>query len=215
MTDPEKTGHPHRAGVLVFVAVTALALVIPLFPGVSETLQWQRSNPPLLHSFQWLTGHLTHWSWDHLIWDLAAFAALSFTALRLIPERYFGCILLAAALIPFEIAINQSQLHSYRGLSGIDSALFGLILTGLWRSNPAQSRIPLPRILAIFGGLVFFAKCLYELGSGQTFFVSASESKFVPAVSAHLVGAICGIASGLVQFRGCRRWSKQSSHDLL
>jgi len=81
---------------------------------------------------------------------------------------------------------------------------FGLILAGLWRSKPAQSKISLPRILAIFGGVVFFAKCLYELGSGQTLFVSAAESQFVPAVSAHLVGALCGLASGLVQSCGCR-----------
>jgi membrane associated rhomboid family serine protease len=202
MTDSQPWGRPHPAGVLTAVAVCLLTLLIPLIPDAGETLQWQRSGSIVHHSFDWLTGHLTHWSADHLIWDLVTFVALSFGALRLIPRRYLLCLFLAALLIPLEIALNQSHLDSYRGLSGIDSALFGLILAGLWRTSANAGRFHPARLLSILGAVGFLAKNLFEFGTGQTVFVSGTSAGFIPAVSAHLVGIICGLASGLIRRPG-------------
>lgn len=194
MAHSQPKGRPLTAGALVAIGVSLLTLALPSLPGATEAWQWERSasSSPL----SWFTSHLTHWSWNHLIWDLAAFATLSFATLRLIPHRYLFCLLLAAVLIPLEIGWNQPHLTSYRGLSGIDSALFGLALVGLWKAGDRSS--PWPRALAGISGFAFLAKTGFELTTGSTLFVSGAQADFIPAVSAHLVGFASGILAGVL-----------------
>ena len=194
-------GDPNRAGLLLALGITLAVLIIPWIPEAATTLQWQRGESALVRLLGGITSHLTHWSWDHLIWDLAAFVTLSFASLRLLPERYPLCLLLAAVIIPMEIGLCQLSLETYRGLSGIDSALFGLILVGLWRSPTGST---MSRLIAIGGGALFVIKSIYELMTLDTLFISNSTHDFVPAVSAHLTGMLCGLLAGKVpwQFTG-------------
>ena len=187
------TGHPSMAGALVGFLVFLSAIAISLIPGASEALQWTRATEGIPGILAGFTGHLTHWSRDHLTWDLLAFVALSLLTLRLAPRRYLPCLLVAALLIPLEIRWFQPQFDTYRGLSGIDSALFGLAVAALWRLKR-----PWPRLLAFGAALSFGSKTAFELVGGTALFVSTTEGAFIPAVSAHLVGALCGITVGML-----------------
>lgn len=190
------TGRPPRAGVLALVLIADLTLVVFAIPEAAEALQWERGRSfpgSLLTS---LTGHLTHWSRDHLIWDLATFIGLSILCLRLIPHRYGRCLGIAALAIPLEIALNQPSFQSYRGLSGIDSALFGLLLAALWRRGSRTDGDQSAKLLAVIGATGFLGKSLLELINGQTLVVDATAAGFTPAVSAHLVGLASGLIAG-------------------
>ena len=178
--------YPPRAGVTAAIGVAVAAIAIQLFPAFGEMLQWQRGDTLLTY----LTGHLTHWSWNHLAWDLAAFAPLAFAAIRIIPQRFLLCLLISGIVIPLEIALNQPQFDTYRGLSGIDSALFGLIIAGLWKLRRTA------RWIAGTAMIAFLGKTIYELAIGDTLFVEQAQEAFIPATSAHISGCLAGLASG-------------------
>jgi len=179
---------PFDMGVATAIGLATLTLLFQLIPDFGELFQWQREGS----LFGYLTGHLTHWSWNHLIWDLTTFIALSYTALRFMPERFLLCLLIAGFVIPLEIALNQPQFETYRGLSGIDSALLGLTLVGLWKSQNKARGIALITLVA------FTCKTIYELTTGDSLFVEQAEQNFIPAISAHLSGFLTGLMSGLI-----------------
>lgn len=182
------------AGILLACGVVLAAVVVQSVAGLAEALQWQRSAGAGL---SWLTSHLSHWSWNHLAWDVFAFGLLSLLCLRLMPSRYAVCLLVAAMLIPLEIQNNQPLLESYRGLSGIDCALLGLVVAALWRQSSGDHKWGAAQGLAVLGGCSFLAKTLYELITGGTLFVEAQQQPFVPVISAHLVGFLSGMVVGL------------------
>jgi rhomboid family GlyGly-CTERM serine protease len=189
-------GCPPMAGILLACGVVVAAVVVQSVAGLAEALQWQRSAGAGLSC---LTSHLSHWSWNHLAWDLFAFGLLSLLCLRLMPSRYAFCLLVAAVLIPLEIQINQPLLQSYRGLSGIDCALFGLVVAALWRQSSGDRKRGAAQALAVLGGCSFLAKTMYELTTGRTVFVEPGQEPFVPVISAHLVGFLSGMVVGLLK----------------
>ncbi len=187
---------PPLAGMLLAGGIMLLTLLVQCSAGLAEALQWQRNAGS---GVRWLTSHLCHWSWNHLAWDVFAFGLLSLLSLRVAPSRYVFSLLAAAMLIPLEIRINQPILDSYRGLSGIDCALFGLVAAGLWRQPSGDRKGVSTRTMALLGGCGFLAKTLYELTTGGTLFVEAGPEPFVPVISAHLVGFLCGLGVGLTK----------------
>ena len=183
---------PLVSGVVIG-SLALLSIFIQCFPAIGEALQWQRSLSFPQSGLTALTGHLTHWSWDHLLWDVAALVGLGVAAIRILPGRVLLCLLLAALAIPIEIAWFRPEFATYRGLSGVDSALFGLVLAGLWQRKGAG------RWLAISGLVGILAKTLFEWTTGDTFFVDRTNQEFIPVTSAHVVGLVCGLFAGLVK----------------
>jgi rhomboid family GlyGly-CTERM serine protease len=178
------------AGILLAGCVVLAAVVLQSVSGAARALQWQRGTET---GTSWLTAHLCHWSWNHLVWDVSVFVVLSLLSLRMTPEKYPGCLLVAALLIMFEIQWNQPELEAYRGLSGIDCALLGLVVAALWRRGKARGA----RWLAAIASASFVGKSIYELLTGKMLFVEElGAHQFVPVVSAHLVGFVSGVLVG-------------------
>ncbi|MBP7140704.1 MAG: hypothetical protein KBA71_02260 [Opitutaceae bacterium] len=92
----------------------------------------------------------------------------------------------------------QPHLASYRGLSGIDSALFGFIAQRLikhGRSRPNGPLIGLGSLLLI----AFLAKCGYELATRQLTFARADATlPFEPVPLVHGLGLLLGMGFGLI-----------------
>lgn len=170
------------------VGIAILSILIQTNIEMLESLQWSRSEPLAMYS--WITSHLCHWSWDHLWWDLLAFGSLSAVAIRLAGHRYFWCLGLSALAICFEFHLFQTDLSTYRGLSGIDSAIFGLITYQLFKVGGKA------RLMSVIAASAFSIKTGVEIISGNTVFVNA-EQAFTPVPSAHLVGFASGILSGI------------------
>lgn len=190
---------PRVLPLAVAGGIVGLTGWIALFPEIAVTLSWRRTLPFPLRWPTALTSHLTHWSLDHFVWDLAAFVALAFAAIRLVPTRVIPCLAIAALAIPLEISWFQAQFESYRGLSGLDSALFGLVLAALWRAGG------IARGFSVAGLVAFFGKIGYESVTGETLFVDQLAGDFTPVVSAHVVGLLVGWVVGMA---GSLRLSK-------
>ena len=166
------------------------AVVIFAIPGAGEALQFDRSR--LLDGWRWLTCHWTHGSYSHLAWDVLVFAALASFCERVSRRRFWVCLGLAVVAIPVSIWLILPSLATYRGLSGLDSALFALAAGELLRSS-----IHRERWIVAFGGtaflLLFLGKIGFEMATESTIFVDSAAAGLVPVPLAHAVGALIGL----------------------
>jgi rhomboid family GlyGly-CTERM serine protease len=171
----------------------ASALVLVL-PGAPERLQLERGS--LGHGELWrlVGGHLAHHSFEHWLLDALAFAGLALACERRAPGRTRLALAAAALAIPLAVLRLQPELETYRGLSGLVSALFGLVLALEGRDGARGARIA--------GGL-FLLKLAYELATGRALFLDSRGLGFTPVPLAHALGALLGLGLGL----GARRSS--------
>ena len=166
--------------------LSLLALLLFLVPGAGPLFQWERALM-LSEPWRWFLGHLTHWNPNHLVWDLIMFAAVgAFCEWR---DRRSFVMCLAAAMISISagVGIFLPQISYYRGLSGLDSALF--VLMALHLASLAKPGIRRLACLALVG---FVAKLVFETVMGHNVFVQ-NQAVFVPVPIAHLIGAFCGL----------------------
>ena len=192
------------ACLLVGVALPASLAVVS--PTLSQWLEFDRSA--LLRGEIWrlVTGHLAHWNFDHLVWDLVTFLALAIVSMRRSIRNTMTCLFGSALAISCAILVWHPDLEFFRGLSGIDSALFALLAVSYLKDS-YRERDLLGLKIALVGLTGFFAKTGVELYSGQTLFVDSQEALFVPLTLAHAVGGIVGVATAVLQDHAGRRLS--------
>ncbi|MEA2488731.1 MAG: hypothetical protein QOH21_523, partial [Acidobacteriota bacterium] len=135
------------------LAIAAAALAAALLPG--SWLELTRGGEP----WRWLTCHLTHWSHEQLLWDLVAFVALGIACERRHRAAFHATLVASALLIPLAVSLFAPEIGAYRGLSGIDAALFVLLLT--------RDRSPVTFAL----GAAFLAKVGFEMVTASAVFV--------------------------------------------
>jgi len=175
----------------VTAAVALAAAAVFLAPGAFEALSWRRAD--ILGGELWRlwTGHLTHGSFQHLAWDLAAFCLLGWQVEARLKETFALFLAACALAISAGLMVFLPHLQWYCGLSGLDTALFGwLALTESREAWLEKQRWLLALNGAWLAGLVF--KVGYEYWCGQMLFVSTPGLPPVPA--AHLLGALAGAA---------------------
>ena len=171
--------------------LTATALVIYALPGAATTLQYDRTAIAAGELWRILSGHWTHHSASHLFWNVLAFLLLAALCERLNRFSFYACLTSSAILIPVALWVTAPQLLTYRGLSGIDSALFALLLATLLKEEiPRRRLLPLASLCML--SLIFITKICYEAATAQTIFVDSQGSQFVPVPLAHIMGAIIG-----------------------
>jgi rhomboid family GlyGly-CTERM serine protease len=193
-------GQPARRAALFSTVLSLLVLGVAAWPGLTTLLELR--DGATHEPWRVLTGHLVHWDLEHLAWDLGAFAILA----ALLETRGHGPLLACTGLAA--LAISAASLVAlpagfhYRGLSGIDSALFALLLVQLLREACARQETARAMLLAALG-LAFSAKVAYEVMTGQALF--ANSPAFTPVPLAHVVGAAVGAAVALVTPVASRR----------
>ena len=180
------------ASLLFVVLATALYAL----PGTAAWLQYDRTA--ILHGEVWrvLTGHLVHWSGDQLFWDGLALGFLGWLCEREEVASFLRCFVLSASLISLTLWFAAPEMATYRGLSGIDSALFALVAVRLGREAFLDRQWSKLTLIAIVAG-GFALKLAYEFASGATLFVDSSAGGMTPMPLAHVVGALVGIICGL------------------
>lgn len=143
-----------------------------------------------------VTGHWAHWTLDHLLWDSLAFLALAaFCEVRISRRRLLVTVLGSALAVSAGVWLALPEIGRYRGLSGIDSALFVLLAVSLLRATRN-----LVGGLALAAFAAFLGKSAWEVWTGSTLFTAAGA--FVPVPLAHLIGGAWGLIIGLVGVAG-------------
>lgn len=190
--------------------LTAAALVIYALPGAATTLQYDRTAIAAGELWRILSGHWTHISASHLFWNVLAFLLLAVPCERLNRFSFYTCLTGSAILIPVALWVTAPQLLTYRGLSGIDSALFALLLATLLREEiPRQRLLPLATLCMFL--LLFVTKTGYEAVTAQSVFVDSLGDNFVPVPLAHMMGVIIGILLSLTRYPDLSTASPEAS----
>ena len=145
----------------------------------------------------WLTGHFVHWDRSHLLWDVIAFALLA-AAVELRGGRATLLVTTAFAALAGSVtfAVAHPGLVSYRGLSGIDAALFA------WLACSLAGKSGLTRWLGVGLLIGFVAKTIGELAGGVSLF-AAGDWTNLPSV--HLAGAAAGVVAWVLGTATSRR----------
>jgi rhomboid family GlyGly-CTERM serine protease len=190
--------------------LAGLSILIMAIPGTSLKLQYEHTAIDVGQYWRLFSCHLTHWSANHLFWDVLMFIALGALAELHDRKSFIAAITISACMIPLLLAGLMPGLDTYRGLSGIDSALTGLIATSILCERRKETGWTFEKITAVtaLGGLTL--KMLYEAWAGAAIFVASTTESPVPA--AHLAGAFCGIlAAATALIRNAARTRPQRS----
>ena len=189
---------PHTS---LFLA--ALAIAIHWAPALTPALQYDRHALACGEAWRVITCHWVHYSGSLLAWDAMAFAALAAMCERRDRAAMLGVVALSAVAIPACLWLAMPQMHCYAGLSGICSALFGMLATTLL--IPAIRHRDQRQALVIIGlALIFIVKTAHESIHGSPVFASDLGAGVVPVPLAHAVGAAVGVMVGYVRTRGQR-----------
>ena len=183
-----------RASLLL----TFAAVIIHLFFSLRVQLLYDRST--LVHHELWrlLTCHWVHLSWDHLFWSATTFLGLGSLCELIDKKKFHATVAVSALLIPVIIWWGMPDLTVYGGLSGLDCALYALLMVLLIkREIRSRCRVWVAFFSLLLVGLI--AKITYETITGMTIFVSNNQSGMVPVPLAHLVGGVVGTAIGLLK----------------
>jgi hypothetical protein len=131
-----------------------------------------------------------------LQWDLLMFIVLGAVCESRNRQRMWTCVAGAAAAVSFLVLVFFPAIDCYRGLSGIDTALFTLLAVDLIRDARRQQR---QLIAGTVSGLLlgFIAKTVYEATTGHAFFVDQTAAGFELLVWDHIVAGFVGVLIGL------------------
>lgn len=188
------------------ISITMLlsVCVLMLF-GAEGWLAGLRLDVPFLDGLslpRLLTCHALHWSVSHLVWDLAVFSTLGALCERRSRPRFVATLALSAVLIPLGLAVLHPAITRYRGLSGIDSALFGLLAADLGRQRLREGDRAGAWVMGLFlVGLA--AKIGLECLQGENLFVQ--DTTFIPLPWAHAIGGVVGTLAAIIDIPGTSR----------
>ena len=187
----------------VSLLLTAMAAIIHLSYSLRIQLLYDRSA--LIHHELWrlITCHWVHLSDDHLFWSAATFLVLGSLCEIMDPKRYYAALGISAVFIPVVIRWGMPDLMIYGGLSGLDCALYALLMAlFIKREIRSRSWIWVAVFSLLLGGLV--AKIIYETVTGLTIFVGNAHTNMVPVPLAHLVGGSVGFFVGILGIKSSR-----------
>jgi len=173
--------------VKTIVAAVALAVAATFLPG-----EWLELRPDA-SLLRVLTCHFTHWSFEQLAWDALAFTALGVACARRNARATHATLLASLLLIPVAVFALAPEVGAYRGLSGLASALFALLL--------ALERRRLTWPVVTFA-ILFAAKLAFEAITGGAVFANDMGDNVVAVPVAHLAGALLGVIAGVAVISG-------------
>jgi len=174
-----------------FAAIAVFAL-----PGITSWMQYNRTLVGHGELWRLVTSHWTHWTGEHLLWDVGAFCVLLFLALRISRRRTLTILAAASILIPLIVMICLPDMEHYRGLSGLDSALYVFVACiFLKRAHREKDKVGYVLLLGLVLG--FGAKIAFEIVTGQTLFVQSMGAGITGVPLAHLIGACIGLTGSI------------------
>ena len=180
----------------VTLGLVAAVCLVMAFPPLADRLQYDRSAVVEGELWRIATCHMTHWSLDHLFWDVTALLFLGCVVEQDRRRRLLACMGLSAVLIPLAVFTCMPELSTYRGLSGIDSAVFMLLATALLGDSWEQRDWGWMLACTVaMGG--FVAKTCFEFVTSTTLFVDAAAAEMLPVPLAHVIGAGVGLLCGV------------------
>jgi len=168
---------------MILITFTAVALAGFFSESLALVMQYDRNLIEAGQLWRLISCHFTHWTVEHAFWDISLFVVLSYICITADLKRYCILLVASAVMVSLSVYIFNPGFIEYRGLSGIDSALFiDACISSISKNKRALSRIF--NILFLIG---FTGKIAYEFVTGRALF---ADSGFTTLPVAHVAGAI-------------------------
>ena len=203
-----------RRWLTLFLAATAVAVYF--ISDLTTALEYHRGAVLQGQAWRIFTGHFTHWNADHLLWDALMFAVVGCWIESRGRSQLAGLLLISTLAISLDLIVAGREWQTYRGLSGIDSALFAYLLAIMLVESWSQHERWLT-FAAAAGFSAFLGKIAYESLTGHCLFVDDAAAGFIPMPRVHFIGAVVGTAWGVVKhlecaIRGGARFTSEPLH---
>ena len=183
-------------GVSLLLAGLAAAVYLSP-PAVARALEYDRGLISAGQLHRVITCHFAHWNHDHFVWDAMLFLILAIDRERAGRRQMLGALFLAAVAIPCALLMFQPEMLLYRGLSGLDSALFVLLCLDVARERAREGEMRWVMMCAVLLA-AFLVKSAIEFTTGAAIFVDSRRAGFVAVPLAHLIGGLAGAAVALM-----------------
>lgn len=191
----QQTGWWHHFGATILFGSVAVAAYC--VPWGNAHIEYSRHGIDVGEFWRLITCHWTHFSFDHFLWNLIPFVWLGALCEGSDRKGFVFCTIGSALAISLYVFIFIPELSSYRGLSGLDSALFGFLAVGRMK-GAVRTRNRVKSLLLLVFVSLFVAKVGYETLCRAPLFVSDLKAGFVPVPGAHAVGFMVGAATALM-----------------
>jgi rhomboid family GlyGly-CTERM serine protease len=180
----------------ISLLLTAAALLIHYFHPLRPHLLYTRTALAGGELWRLVSCHWVHLNTDHLLWSALTFLVLGSFCEIMDRAKYVMTLGFSAIFIPIAIWIVMPHLAVYGGLSGLDCALYSLlIILFIQRDWHIQNWIWI--IIYTLMLVLLPAKIIYEMASGLTIFVNNIHTSMVTVPLSHLVGGVVGVAVGI------------------
>jgi hypothetical protein len=190
----------NRLLIYIFPIIPVFVSILLFYiPSLADTLQFNRKEMFSYKIYLFLTCHFTHWNVRHMVIDTFIFFALSYLCIffsfksKYSIVQYIIYLLIPSILISTAVLIFNPEIKFYRGLSGIDWALYFILMAQLyfaahwlWKTG------------AIIMFFLFSLMMIHQIVSKHSIFVPDMGEGIVTVPSAHIAGALSGIACTLI-----------------
>ncbi len=170
------------SGILCLIPEAAGLLELHPAAGWDGALVWRAAG-----------CHLVHFTGAHWFYDMAAMVILG---LWLTEREVWRTLAIAVPVVALTVVAGAPELAVYRGLSGLDCALFAAAALKLLLGGSRMERWVAG--IALTG---FLLKTGWELSTGTTVF-AGSGTLFEVVPLAHIAGAAAGFAA-----IGLKKWN--------
>jgi len=194
-----------RRWLTLFLAATAVAVYF--IGDLTMALEYHRGAVLQGQVWRIFTGHFTHWNADHLLWDALMFAVIGCWIESRGRLQFAGLLLVSTLAISLDLIVAGREWQTYRGLSGIDSALFAYLLAVMLAESYSRHERWLTFTSAA-GFSAFVGKIAYESFTGHCLFVDDATAGFIPMPRVHFIGALVGTAWGVMSYLECETNSR-------
>ena len=168
-----------------------IAIALYFIPTANEILEYNRNLILINHQYyRIITGHFVHFSVEHLFWDVSMYIVLGTICCHKNWKLFVQASIISTVTISVELLLIETQFTHYRGLSGIDTALYSIIILDSIYKN-FQDKYYLQSFSSFTLGGLLISKITYEFISNKAIF--ANSTSFVPLPSAHFIGLLIGI----------------------
>ncbi|MDH3348265.1 MAG: rhombosortase [Desulfobulbaceae bacterium] len=180
---------------LYSISLGVLSFILFYTSAALQALQYDRLAVGRGEVWRILTGHLTHWNTEHLIWNVAVFCGLGILSELYDRKGYLLCLALSSLIIPLSLWWLEPSLSSYRGLSGVASGLFLFVAVRILMDN-INNKQWLSVAAAVIFTTGFLGKIIYETITGATVFASTG-GLYEPVPLVHFIGGLAGLVVAL------------------
>jgi len=186
-------GEPVWSPPWVTLGLVTVALLLGISPLAGRFAELRRVSSWVSEPWRLLLWQFVHWSPAHLFWDVTALAGSGLVCEWRSRRSLCLAVALSIVFVTPTVLLCHPGIQVFRGLSGLDCAVYSAALVVLWRSGHGR---PGAWVLPSCAMALFVLKCLWETRTGLPVFVRHTIMISLP--SAHLAGALAGVVAGML-----------------